>query len=84
MILDSVHLKDNFGDYLGGGIFSTNNATVVIRNSTISDNQAGSYGGGIDHFSGSLTIENSTVSGNRAVRNAGIVGGGDLLFDQGG
>jgi hypothetical protein len=48
----------------GGGI--CNYGTLVITNSTISDNQAYSSGGGIEN-GGMLTITSSTVSGNGAI-----------------
>lgn len=55
----------------GGGIFN-NGGTVIINNSTISNNFASTYGGGIRN-AGNLTINNSTISGNIAVTSgAGV------------
>jgi predicted outer membrane repeat protein len=45
----------------GGGIF--NEGTLMLTNSTVSDNRAVDEGGGIYNF-GTLTLTNSTVSGN--------------------
>jgi hypothetical protein len=61
---------------LGGGIFA-NGGTLTIINSTIGKNLAmagrghPSYGGGIYNY-GSLTISNSSVSGNIASKAGGI------------
>jgi hypothetical protein len=59
---------------LGGGIFSRENLT--LSNSTVRDNQA-DFGGGIDNFEGTLTVSNSTVSGNEA----SVLGGGIENFE---
>jgi hypothetical protein len=61
----------------GGGIETSSGSILVIRNSTISKNKAGSpfgIGGGIVSF-GSTTVENSTVSGNTANGKFGVGGG---------
>lgn len=63
--------SDNFG----GGIYNASQAISTIRNSTISGNSvsgSGNFsnrGGGIANVNGTLTITNSTVSGN-------LLGGG--------
>jgi hypothetical protein len=51
----------------GGGIFN-NDAALTISNSVIRDNYAQDDGGGIYSYSaeGSVTVVNSTISGNRA------------------
>jgi len=43
---------------------------VTLNNSTVSDNTAGLHGGGLAN-SGTLTLTNSTVSGNEAVSGGG-------------
>jgi predicted outer membrane repeat protein len=49
----------------GGGAINTNSGTLIISISTFSDNSASRYGGGIYTKSGgTLTINNSTFSGN--------------------
>jgi len=58
----------------GGAIRSFQNLTV--RNSLITDNAAGNSGGGIYAVSDSLTIQSSTISGNRTNENLGSSGGG--------
>lgn len=51
----------------GGGIFN-NDAALTVSNSVISNNYAQDDGGGIYSYSqaGSVTVVNSTISGNRA------------------
>src|SRR5262249_22333062 len=52
----------------GGGVYLNGNSVGVIRSSTISGNSAVGGGGGIDvDPGGSLTVEGSTISANRAV-----------------
>jgi hypothetical protein len=72
----------------GGGISNNANSSLVIENSTISNNAAGigggcgssctgGKGGGIYHGGGSLTLVNVTLTGNQS-------GGGSLGGDGGG
>ena len=59
----------------GGGIY--NAGVLILTNSVISDNRAGSGGGIFNHLGSTLTLTNSTVSGNSAgYSNAGGNGGG--------
>jgi predicted outer membrane repeat protein len=57
---------------LGGGLENQGDGTMEIMKSTISDNVAGLQGGGIWHMGISLTLINSTVSGNQANSTAAI------------
>lgn len=66
LVVDSSRIEDN----LTGGIFTGPDTTVVIRNSSITGNLAR---GGISS-SGTLTIVNSTISGN-----TGDTSGGGLV-----
>ena len=51
----------------GGGIYSVGSSnTLTIINSTVSDNESTSAGGGICCADGALIVENSTFSGNSA------------------
>jgi hypothetical protein len=74
----------NFG--FGGGIAIEDSTTLSVTDSTISDNTAGGFGGGIDgtFASGSVTLVGTTVSGNTATfLGAGIsVGGATTLTVQ--
>src|SRR5262245_27120887 len=60
----------------GGGVYLAGDSVAVIRNSAISGNSAAFGGGGIDvDPGGSLTVEGSTISANRAVRVDSVGGG---------
>jgi hypothetical protein len=59
----------------GGGIYGSGGA-VTITNSTITHNTASQGGGGIGSYAVNVTINNSTVSANRAVYVGGIYTGG--------
>jgi serine/threonine protein kinase len=60
----------------GGGIFNNNRSKLTIMNSIVSSNTA-KNGGGIFNTDGTLTVINSTISGNKAVAK-GASGGGIL------
>jgi predicted outer membrane repeat protein len=70
----------------GGGIYNSG-GTLMITNSTVSNNTAGvtdpfpaGFGGGISSY-GTLMITNSTISGNQGyVAGGGIVGGGTVVI----
>ena len=81
-IADSTVSKNSALDVAGGGILNWA-GTMSITNSTISDNEGGSsFGAGIYNTGTStMTIINSTVSGNRlrpAFDGAGIYNGGNM------
>ncbi|MHC4388342.1 MAG: LamG-like jellyroll fold domain-containing protein [Planctomycetota bacterium] len=70
---------DHDSDY-GGGIFLGLSASpVIISNCVISDNTAGT-GGGIESWADDLTVENCTITGNKAlsVPASGDFGGGGI------
>jgi hypothetical protein len=73
---DGVHFVSNSANN-GGALAGTN---IVIRNSTLSGNDAAGSGGAISCLIGNLTIENSTISGNVASGFSGS-GGGLFLLD---
>jgi hypothetical protein len=56
----------------GGGVCVQSNATLTIDGSTLSANYAGDYGGGMAN-DGTVTINNSTLSGNRGEFAAGAI-----------
>jgi hypothetical protein len=68
------------GQGLGGAIYN-NNATLTIRNATLSGNQAlnssentasWAFGGGIYGLNGNLTIYNSTITDSNALTGRGL------------
>jgi Right handed beta helix region len=66
----------------GGGIYlysSGNSGMVDVRDSTLSDNTATADGGAILN-GGTLTVLNSTLSGNTAVNGGGIDNAGDTTL----
>lgn len=88
LTLNNSTVSNNVADGDGGGIsniedsFTPSPTTLVINNSTVSNNVADDDfddqdGGGI-YNDASATINNSTVSGNRAGRN-----GGGIFNDDG-
>ncbi len=66
----STFVKNSAGLY-GGGVASDGSVTA-ISSTTFSDNSSANLGGGIEMSgAGSLTLTNSTLSGNRATTNGG-------------
>ncbi|WP_196803177.1 beta strand repeat-containing protein, partial [Dolichospermum circinale] len=69
------------GSYLdpnGGGII--NNGTLLLKDSTISNNSAAGWGGGIFNNSGTVTITNTTISNNSAEKSGGGISNGDGTY----
>jgi hypothetical protein len=72
---------------LGGGIF--NSGTLTLNNDRVTANTAAAantevLGGGIDNAGGTLTINSSTVDGNKATLTAGTgVAAGGGLYNSG-
>lgn len=65
----------------GGGI-ATNGCTLTINNTTISNNQSGDAGGGLENYFGTMTITNSSLIYNHAVRGGGINNVGRLTISN--
>jgi CSLREA domain-containing protein len=63
MVTGSTIGPDNFSDSEGGGIYNGVGSILTVTGSTITDNSTNSDGGGIDN-SGTLTVTDSTISGN--------------------
>ncbi|MEM9059090.1 MAG: choice-of-anchor Q domain-containing protein [Pseudomonadota bacterium] len=71
--LDSLTITNgDAGAYDGGGISVAAGSTLVLRHSTVSENQAALFGGGIYNVGNSLTVYGSTISGNSAQYGGGI------------
>jgi hypothetical protein len=82
--ISDLTIRNGHSGSRGGGIDNEGGSTVNITNCTVSGNTAGGgeisgFGGGIFN-SGTLTIVNSTVSGNATV---GISGGGGGIVNNG-
>jgi hypothetical protein len=75
LTLDEVTIRrgnlNSSAGYFGSGAgLMMFGGTVLLRNSTITEN-SGNFGGGIGNFGGTLIIENSTISVNQAGRSGG-------------
>lgn len=72
---NNYYIGDN--DTFGGGAITIQASTFIVRNSTITNNSAGRFGGGVASAAGSndpiLDIGNTIVAGNTAVQ-----GGADI------
>ncbi len=79
-------ITGNSSIYEGGGIFLSGpgGQETIIKNSTISGNKSETGGGGIFSYNGTLTITNSTISGNSAIGDEVNEGGGSGggIFNQ--
>ena len=73
----TIRNGNKIGD--GGGILLSGGATVLIDLCAIVDNVSDSQGGGILVFPATLTISDSTVSGNTAFFGGGILAFFNLL-----
>ena len=60
----------NASEYSSGGGIVNWGGTVILTNSTVSENTT-AWGGGIMSYGGSLTLDASTVSGNTVVNGGG-------------
>jgi predicted outer membrane repeat protein len=78
--LDDMVFTGNSANGLGGAIYLGNNASLTIRNSTITGNTALSGGGIYFNNGGSLVMENCSITGNSATSPSSGTGGG-LYFD---
>jgi hypothetical protein len=80
--LTNCTVSGNFA-FLGGGIFNDGGSVTIQQNSTVSGNTA-VFGGGILN-GGTLTVRDSTLSGNHAIGfdlpGRHIVGQGGGIFD---
>jgi hypothetical protein len=87
LTLDHVTLQHGYAVYSGGAIY--NDGTLTISNSIVSNNSAGTYGGGgaggaIYNYSGTVTVSNSTLSGNTVLGWDGVdnpTGDGGAIYN---
>jgi predicted outer membrane repeat protein len=71
-------IRQNMAVHDGGGIFTDMTSTLTIANTTFYTN-TGVTGGGLSNF-GSVTVTNSTISGNAASLGSGD--GGDGIYND--
>ena len=80
-VADST-ISGNTASYDGGGIYNNSStSTMTVTDSTISDNTASSNGGGgIYNSGGTMTVADSTISGNSSSGGGGIYNNGTTTF----
>ena len=68
-------ISGNTSAYGGGGVSAFNGGgAAIITNSTISGNTVSlGVGGGVQVNNGSITVNNSTISGNNAIGGGGLI-----------
>ena len=84
LIVRSSTVSDNLTEGFGGGIYTTeSDGSISLLNSTVSGNQAFADGGGIRIWSGSATIEHTTITDNLADADNNDAGsGGGLVVTE--
>lgn len=87
LTLSNSVVRNNSAGLNGGGIYNTNGASLTLNNSVLSANSSGNgfndaNGGGIFNSTGSVEINNSLISGNRADGRGTGAGGG--VYNDGG
>ena len=71
LTITNSSVLENFGALDSGGIWNGPNATLTMIDSHVSNNTTNGIGGGIVNRLGTLTLNNTTVTGNRAVTDGG-------------
>ncbi|HEX9000675.1 MAG TPA: choice-of-anchor Q domain-containing protein, partial [Blastocatellia bacterium] len=74
--LNRCRVTGNTAPNSGGGLLSTINAVVNISDSSFDNNTAAGAGGGLQNESATMTVRNTTISGNTA--NSSDFGGGGI------
>ena len=80
--VDNSNVTGNTASDAGGAMAIHRNGQLNVLNSTISDNSAAVGGGGIGNSQGTVTISDSTVSGNSGGTGGGIDNEGGTLHVQ--
>lgn len=82
LVVDGCVIENNKASFVGGGICNRPNATLEVKNSTITLNTAEDWGGGISN-SGTATLKSTEITHNLNTRNgAGIDNMKDLTVED--
>ncbi len=76
VVVTNSALSESWADS-GGGMF-VEQTSLSVTGSTLSDNRADSGGGGMATYSSTVTVSNSTISGNAAATSLSIGAGGGI------
>ena len=80
--VDNSLIRNNFGQYYGGGVFVTGDGFLTVTNSTISNNSLSiGYGGGV-YANGAAAFYQSTIAGNLTDRDGTGYGYGGGIYTQ--
>lgn len=87
VVIEASRVSSNYAEALGGGIYADlpTEGALVVRDSVIDANAAVTQGGGLVlHANGGPPsgILNSTISGNRSIRNAALWFDGGLVINN--
>jgi hypothetical protein len=72
LTVSNCTFSGNTASVFGGGIFNGPGSTLTVSDCTFSGNTSSGGGGGIENYYGTLTVNNSTFSGNSANFGGGI------------
>jgi len=67
-------ISDNYTTMYGGGVYALNGAKITMSDCLVSGNEAGEHGGGVMAWD-FCELTNTTFSGNKALRGAGVFAG---------
>jgi hypothetical protein len=73
-LISQSTINGNDANQNGGGILTS--SSTYIKNSTLTNNKAGDYGGALDEAAASTYLYNTTVTGNDADADLDTTGGG--------
>ena len=79
-------ISNNTADKTGGGVYIYNNSIYdskfIMNGGSITENEAANFGGGV--YAGSeFTMNDGTISGNKANAGSGVYAGGDFTMTGG-
>jgi len=66
MEVNDSEIAENYARNNGGAIYSYQTGEIILQNTEISNNSAENNGGAIYNYMGTISIDNSTLSGNKA------------------